>query len=510
MSSRSKPLAISEQFIRQLWKNQRFTSSNLKTVDGKPIEILFPGTQNQDGGPDFTGARIRIGSVLYTGDVEIHRRYGEWRAHHHNRDPKYNSVILHVVLRGKPNLPRPLTNSQRPIPVLAIGEYLHPSKRSTWRAIILEERAARLARIKCFGRNNFVDSDVVRSWLNKLASERIELKIRRFEERLRELTDEEYLRLRESPSQYGEIPFGVNPEELPPPAREHSPHRYGGLQTWEQLAYEGIMAALGYDKNQEPFHRLASNLTLRLIAEYFSPASPGDPCTKLEAALFSIAGLLHELPEPGDKESKRHMKMLRNVWMLCRPYYKGEMLNAADWQFLRLRPENFPTIRLAGAARLVPKLVRKSFFKYAVQIIKGDILSVRERYVILESFLTIPSEGFWSAHYRFGEKAKKEVKTLIGASRAAEIILNALLPICLLYARLFKDGALRDGALAMIAECPPAGDYVVTGIIERQLIKKRFNLDSAMLHQGALQLYKFYCVEERCSECAVGKIVFKP
>ena len=99
---------------------------------------------------------------------------------------------------------------------------------------------------------------------------------------------------------------------------------------------------------------------------------------------------------------------------------------------------------------------------------------------------------------------------MIGASRAAEIILNALLPICLLYARLFKDGALRDGALAMIAECPPAGDYVVTGIIERQLIKKRFNLDSAMLHQGALQLYKFYCVEERCSECAVGKIVFKP
>jgi hypothetical protein len=510
MSSRSKPFAISEQFIRQLWKNQRLTASNLKTVDGKPIEVLFPGKQNQDGGPDFTGARIRIGPVLYNGDVEIHRRYGDWRAHHHNRDPKYNSVILHVVLQGKSDLPRPLTNSQRPIPVLAIGEYLYPSKRSTWRAMILEERAARLAKIKCFGRNNTVDSELVRSWVNRLAMERIELKIRRFEERLRELTDEEYLRLREPPSHYGEIPFGVNPEELPPPAREHSPHRFGGLQTWEQLVYEGIMAALGYDKNQEPFHRIASNLTLRQIAENFSPASPGEPCAKLEAALFSIAGLLQPIPETGDKESRKHMKMLRNVWTFCRPYYKGEMLNSADWQFLRLRPENFPTVRLAGAALLVPKLMRKSFFKYAVQIIKGNILSVRERYVILESFLTVHSEGFWSTHYRFGEKARKKVKTLIGAERAAEIILNAVLPICLLYARLFKDTALRDGAMAMVEECPPAGDYAATEIIERQLIKNRFKLDSAMLHQGTLQLYKFYCVEGRCSECAVGKIVFKP
>src|SRR2546422_5417264 len=97
MSSRSKPFAISEQFIRQLWKNQRFTSSNLKTVDGKPIEILFPGKPNQDGGPDFTGARIRIGSVLYSGDIEIHQRYGDWRAHHHNPDPENKLVILHLV-----------------------------------------------------------------------------------------------------------------------------------------------------------------------------------------------------------------------------------------------------------------------------------------------------------------------------------------------------------------------------------------------------------------------------
>jgi hypothetical protein len=184
------------------------------------------------------------------------------------------------------------------------------------------------------------------------------------------------------------------------------------------------------------------------------------------------------------------------------------VLNGAELQFFRLRPENFPTLRLAGASRLIPKLIEKSFFKYTIQIVKSDVLGVGQKYAILEQLFTVPAGSFWSRHYRFGERARKEVKTLIGKGRAAEIIVNSVIPVCLLYARTFRDRILREGTLALLDHCPPAIGNRATTAIEEQLITGRIALDSAVLQQGALQLYNYYCLDERCGECAVGRVVF--
>ena len=509
MSSKHVSCAIPERFLRRIWIQQSFPASELKTTDGRPLKIILPGRLNRNSGPDFIGARIRIGEILFTGDVELHRYSENWREHRHHKDPRYNSVILHVVYGGKQSHAPPLTKSGRPVPVFILGNYLTASSRRDQNTSDTSGTCEGPAPIRCRDLNRSVSSRALRLWLEKLAAERIDMKIRRFEERLKELNDEQNLVLFEPPPCYGDLPFGLNPDELPPPAHGNAVRHFNKLADWEQLMYEGFMEALGYENNQDPFLRLSRNLNLRTIARHFTAPSSCDPAPRLEAAFFRVSGLLDTAWEPAGKGVRSHMKMLRNLWKLSGHCYTGGYIASTDWQFFRLRPENFPTLRIAGAARLLPRLIRKNFFKRIIQIVRGDLLTVKQRYSILEGLFIVPADGFWAAHYLWGERAHKPVKTLIGRGRAGEIIVNVIVPICLLYARIFRDEMLRDGTLMLLRDCPPSIENNVTSAIADQLIKGRFALDTAFLQQGALQLHKMYCTEERCPECAVGTIVFK-
>jgi len=498
---------IPERFLRQLWKNQQFAASSLRTVDNQEIEIISTGQSNQDGGPDFTNAAVRINEILYRGDVEIHQRNQEWFEHKHHKDAKYNSVVLHVVLHLEPTIIPPVTKSKRTIPVLVLDRYFTSSYRSNWEKMILDERAERLTTIRCHSTNANVDAVIIKKWLEKLSVERIELKVRRFEERLKELAEQQHLQVKEPPSRYNEIPFGINPEDLPPPTQKYSPVDFRKVHLWEQLLYEGVMEALGYSKNQQPFLKLSRNLRLKSLTDIINSQPPDENIHHVEAMLFGVAGLLPSVRKQMDTESKQYLRLLRNHWKEHQNFYTKERLNESEWQFFRLRPENFPTVRLAGAARLIHKFQQKSFFKSIIQDIKRREQSSREKFSLLEKIFITPADGFWSAHFRFGELSNKTLKTLIGNNRSNDIILNAIIPICILYARLFKDKDVRQGALKIFEQCSPPSDNTITRIIDQQVIKGKFQIKTAMLQQGALQLYKFYCAEGKCDECTIGKFV---
>jgi hypothetical protein len=509
MTQKNSLSFVPERFLRQLWKHQRFTASALQTTDGKPVEVISPGISNPDGGPDFINARIRIDGILYRGDVELHRDYNDWIKHSHHDDPKYNAVILHVVLHANLPVSFSLTKKKRSIPVLALAPYIQQPIHSVWNSMILDERSERLSTIKCFSKNDTIDSALTRSWLSKLAVERIELKVRRFEERLHELIDENRLSVKEPPSRYDEIPFGINPEDLPPPTQHYSQIDFSRLDLWRQLLYEGIMEALGYSKNQQQFLELARNLRLKLIEELLPNISTDEHFMQLEGLVFGVAGLLPTIKLLKDTTSLKHARQLRRSWRTFKKYFRGEVLYEGKWQFFRLRPENFPTVRLAGAVQLIPVILEKNFFKSIIQLTKRNDLQSKQKHAGLESLFIVPTHEFWSTHYRFGEHAKVLLTKLIGKNRADDIILNAVLPICLLYARVFKDREVRQEILKIFEQCPATSDNSVTRSIDKQLIKEKLKLDSAKLQQGAIQLYKSYCIIEKCGECAVGKIVFK-
>ena len=393
--------------------------------------------------------------------------------------------------------------------MLALDKYLMSSYQSVWKAMIFHERAERFATIKCAYVNDRVDASVIKHWIEKLALERIEVKIRRYEERMRELLDQQRLTVREPVRRYNAIPFGLNPDELPSPATRYSQRDFAPSHLWEQVLYEGIMEALGYSKNQQQFLRIAKNLPLSFLNGLVnSNMSPEDERLPLEAALFGVAGLLPFMKELSDKESKSRVRQLRLYWKQIRRIYSHELLNKGEWQFFRLRPENFPTVRLAGAAQIIRKLLRENYVTSIIQTLKKTERTCVETYRDLERLLIVPADKFWSVHYRFGRRASSTVTTLIGESRANDIIINTIIPIALLYARIFKNKEVREKAIALL-RCPsPEAHNSVIRTMEEQLIKDKFKIDSGILSQGTIHLHTSYCTPERCGECAIGKILF--
>jgi len=329
--------------------------------------------------------------------------------------------------------------------------------------------------------------------------------MRRFDERLKELVTHRQIHVNEAQPRYDETPFGIHPEELPPPTLQYSSQDVRSSRLWNQLLYEGIFEAAGYSKNQVPFLKLARNVTLTTLREILQTDNSPVPVLHIEALLFGVAGLLPGLRILKEVESKNYVGSLVKKWKILRTAYHSECLNASEWQFFRLRPENFPTVRLAGTARVISSLLQNEIFKSIIRIIKNSDLSPHEKSKRLRILFLVQSDGFWKNHYRFGEVSRRPVKTLLGNDRSADIVINVVLPICLLYARVFKDKEMRQNTLAILAEFPPSHENAVTRIISQQLIKNRFTIDSVSMQQGMLQLYKMYCGENRCAECAVGK-----
>lgn len=495
---------IPERFLRQLWKHHLFHSTDLATVEGLPVEILSAGTLNNDGGPDFTNARVRIDGIIYAGDVELHRDMKEWLQHAHHLDRKYNGVILHVVLRADCAEPQ-RTHSNRVIHVLALDRYLTGPLRESWHEMIMNERAERLATIRCCSVNDTVEPSYLREWLEKVGMERMEMKIRRFEERLKELVDERRNVVMEPASGYAEVPYGVNPEDLPPPGPSYTQRDFATASVWEQLLFEGICLGLGYSKNQESLTRLAQNVRLSALIPDMKVMGGTGAEIRVEGILFGAAGLLPSPRTLNERESRCYVRRLRREWKEFKRAYHGEVLDPAAWQFFRLRPENFPTRRIAAAARVALRLRTSGMFRAVISTVRDACREPARSFGELEAMMTIPADGVWKDHYRFEERSPHVTGTLIGRQRAGDIVLNVLLPISFLYARIFKIREVRDGAMALYRSARHVPDNSITRIMESQLLKKRISLDSPLFQQGALQLYKMYCVEERCGECAIGR-----
>lgn len=485
---------LPERFLRTIWQRQLFTTNGLHTADGKPVTILSSGIPNYDGGPDFTGARIRIGNITFHGDVELHRDASAWHAHGHGADPHYNSVILHVVVTDDRLTPPARTAARRLLPLLVLHPFLDTRFRDAWMTTFSDEPSGPTIALHCRDLNDRVDGTVISRWIDRLAEERLELRMRRFEERAKQLIDDRKLIVREPyPRYYG------NPDEIPHPRQTYSKKDFASKQLWEQILYEGIMEGLGYSKNQAPFLALAQTVPLGLLQQL-----PTSDTQAVMAMLFGAAGLLPPTNSLEDMESRNYVRDLRRRWKTLRPLVKGPLLNGADWKFFRLRPNNFPTIRLAGFSCMIPRLFGEESLRRLVRTLKSDHLSVQEKIKSLRTPFAFAPDEYWTFHYRFGIRSRSRV-TSLGNSRLYELLVNAVLPVVLLYARIFKDRELRKNALSVLSAIPSPQETSIVRIVDSQLLKNRSSSDSAVRHQGIHHLYKLYCLPVRCTECAVGR-----
>ena len=498
----SKKFHFTESMLRSVWANRELTKFKLTTEDKKQIEILNPGTLNEDGGPDFKEAMLRIGGKILKGDVELHRRNKEWYEHKHHQDVKYNSVILHVVFSNDLKNNFPVTESGRIIPVLILDRFLEQNDTMVNNLTRDKDDKKSFDDILHCLKNAKTDPIVIKEWISRLGMNRIELKVQRFHERLHELIEEDRRNVKEPRQRYGIISFGINPEDLPVPVLNYSLKDARKIEHWQQLLYEGFMEALGYSKNQKPFLHLSRNLPLNLIIKKCAEGSYLERIDKLESLLFGSAQLLDSKKSGMDKDSRKRIRYLRkNYKEIMGKNHRG-IIHKSEWQFFRLRPENFPTIRLAGAVQICLKIKQEDYFQKIIWCTKDQNQVTRDKFLSLVSMFIVPAEGFWKNHYRFGELSRKNINNLIGKSRAIEIVINAVIPIALLYARIFKDRCVRENVLSILQlgmnkSINPS--FRLIGMILNAEGKEMTYQE----YQGILHLYKFFCLEGKCARCEV-------
>jgi hypothetical protein len=493
---------IHERFLRHIWSRQYLDRLALKTTGNQTVRVLQTGMLNADGGPDFRDAIVRIDGTTFHGDVEIHRTLVDWRLHRHCDNPRYNKVILHVVFERGPDPVATCVPSGRKVPVLVLEPFLAESIRTLWHKTIVDEQSLLKKTIRCSDLNQSVDASLISTWIRRLAVERLELKLRRFDERLRELAQIHLLAVRDHRDWIGQWRVQGDPGDIPPPHKELTQSQLAPREFWDQLLYEGLMECLGYSKNQESFLRLARAVTLRAVRSHHIENNE----EALQALLLGAAGLIPRIRAVRDRESREFVRRLNHEWKAQKTFYRSSVLHLADWQFFPTRPVNFPTLRIAAASPLIHTILCDDLFRQIIENLKTTGNKARAA-SLFRKLLAVQPLPYWTRHYRFDHPSSKPVHPL-GPERTDAAITNVVIPLALLYARIFKDRIVREGALRLFDSMPPAAENSITRVMERQLLKKRLGLTSVSAQQGVIQLYKFYCSEERCAECDVGVVVF--
>jgi hypothetical protein len=338
-----------------------------------------------------------------------------------------------------------------------------------------------------------VTADELRAWVNHLGMERMALRVRTLEDRLMQLVDDNRRTVRQFPPAYpgraGEIP-------APDPA--YTPEEASAPGLWEQLMYEGIMEGFGYAKNREPFLRLARILPLRMLRD-----KDLADANLMQAMLFGVAGLLPSPRRLPEKESRCYVRALRSSWRGARPLLKIPLMHEGEWLFFRLRPSNFPTARIAAMAFLLPSLFRHDPFPSLLTLFRSPAAPSEKTRRLAGMFVVTP-DRYWSCHCHFRAHGGR-IGVTLGTQRLGDLLVNTLIPLVLLHARIFRDGDARRGAWSLLGGLTRPRLNTVMRTMERELLKGRVEVKTALEAQGVLQLYRKYCVMGRCAECVVGK-----
>ena len=423
---------MKEDFLHYVWQHQYFDKTDLRTTAGEEIQVLRPGQRNADAGPDFLNARLRLGEVEWNGAVEIHLRASDWQRHHHQIDKKYDQVVLHVVHTADADVRR--TNGSL-IPALALAPRLAADLLARYEALVAAPPAAPLPCAPLLGQV----PQLTRTMMTERALlERVERKADAVAELHQHLADD-----------------------------------------WEATAYHALMAAFGFQKNSEPLARLAKAVPLAVLRRHRH-----DP-RQLEALLFGQAGFLVENDETAADEYIRDRRQEHEF--LRHKYGLGPAALAAhEWNYLRLRPANFPAVRLGQLVGLLHR--RPALFE--------ALLTARSVAALSEFFAGAPAPDYWRAHYRPGRAGKVPG---LGKSSVELLIINVVVPLRVAYARHTGQPALVESSISLLTELP-AEHNQYTDRYQELGFEHRTAADS----QGLLALHQGYCAPRRCLYCAIG------
>jgi hypothetical protein len=483
-----------EKPLYDLWLKQEF-NDKLYTADDEEIEVLSPGELNaENSGPDFRNAKIRIGSIIYVGDVEIDLDYTRWKNHAHNINSHYNHVILHVVLNNKYNYSYVYSKGGRKIPTLTLRNYISEDYINALKNQELKEPVKK-SRLKCAGESDQVDYFVKEKFVAELGMNRFKKKMNRYFHRLLELKYLDQNLMSEPKINY----------ELPPEYenKDFDREEFSKKELWEQLFYEFLFEALGYSKNKEPMKKLAELADLNFLRKI---GTDDNFLVKLQAVLFRISGLFEKAAASEDENINSYQQKLEKSWNDLNGLYDSDYLDETDWQFFRMRPQNFPTIRIAAGSYFLSEILTKNFVSHLINLV-GQNMPISEMIKKIRGLFIVRSFGFWRYHFTFYKNAKTEIRYFIGLGRADEIVVNVVLPFLALYFQVFGLSEHLKKVLKIYNLYSQRSEYALVDDIASVLGLQNL-VHRTVFVQGMLDLYRSYCSKGKCLECKIGEKIF--
>jgi hypothetical protein len=439
-----------ERLLQSVWHHQRLQRDQLRTVDGRVVRVLHPGFWNHEAGPDFRGAVVQIGQEeARSGDIEIDWERQNWQAHHHQGNPAFANVILHVVWSGDPGGPHPL-------PTLALEKFLDTpfNELQSW-----------------------AGSAAAAAWPEALHGA--------CSAPLGRLTREQSGGLLQ---QAALVRFQRKALELETRARQAG---------WEQALWEGIFRALGYKQNIWPMQRVAELLPRLREA--------GQSALVWQARLFGVSGFL-----AAAHEKSRHHEYLQTLWdhwWREREKFGEVVLPKNLWRLNGLRPANQPQRRLALAAHW---LAAKDFPARLEEWFTARPAGVPLPQSLLDCLQSPPDE-FWSRHWSFQSPRLAKAQPLLGESRATDLAVNVILPWFWTRAKAGKNPRLTQLAEECFLAWPAAQDNSLLRLARQRLLGRQMpgRAQSAASQQGLLQIVRDFCDHSNavCADCSFPDVV---
>ena len=381
---------MTEDFLQYVWQHQ-LLDHGLTTIDGQPVVVLCAGELNRDAGPDFFNARVRVGDMEWAGSVEVHVRTSDWKSHRHSEDKAYNNIILHVVYEHDCEIA--LQDGRVP-PTVELKHYLHPSLIANYDALM---RPLESDDVPCVNRIGEVPEFMVKSFMERLAIERIEAKT----EVARRLLDESR----------------------------------GG---WEQTCYWLMAHYFGGRVNALPFELLAKATDQRMLYRW------KDNPQRVEALLMGQAGLLEGYFEDD------YPRKLQADYNAISKASEMSPIGGYLWKFYCLRPSSFPTIRISQFARLLSE----SSNLFATLLNKMDVKE-------LEKLFGQHASDYWNNHYKFDKATEKSSVKRIGKAQARSLIINAWVPLLFLYGVEHGQQHCKEQAVGLLEQLPAEDNAVI-------------------------------------------------
>lgn len=417
---------MQEDFLHYIWKYKKLNVSQLKTTTDEALTLVNVGQHNQNAGPDFFNAQLKIGKQLWAGNVEVHIKSSDWYLHNHETDSAYDNVILHVVYEHDTDIFR---NDNTPIPTLQLKNYINKDLLNSYYNLF----SNRHQWINCENDFPSIQEFTLNNWLESLYVERLERKTKTIETLLQT-----------------------------------------SKNNWEAVLFKLLAKNFGLKVNGDAFWSLANSFDFTIIRKLQS-----NPL-QLEALLFGQADLLNTEIED------TYVVQLTKEYRFIKQKFSLQNEHVVPMHFFRLRPPNFPTIRLSQLAMLYhnqPNLFSK--------IITAN--TIEDLYLLFDS----NTSTYWNTHYTFGKVSKASNKTLT-KSFIDLLLINTILPLKFCYLK--SQGKMESEAILNIAQR-------ITS--EKNSIVNAFNSlkqvsQSALQSQALLQLKTEYCDKNRCLHCAIG------